>query len=258
MSDPRDKYNKPPFNVEPQAFPGFEYTLNPRPNYGRGTYHGSGKLKGKVALITGGDSGIGRAVAYAYACEGANIMVSHHSEEVDAAETVEAIEETGQKAIAIAGDIQSEDHCRFLVKETINAFGKIDILVNNAAYQMVYQNLEDITKEELDKNFYTNVYALIFLVKAVWNHLRPGSSIINTTSIQAYDPSSIIMPYAATKAAINNLTKTLAAKAIDKGIRVNAVAPGPIWTPLNPMAMPKESVVNFRQPNLIKTTRPTG
>jgi NAD(P)-dependent dehydrogenase (short-subunit alcohol dehydrogenase family) len=245
MSDPRFIYPKPPFDVETQEFPGEEHRLNPRPLYGRGTYKGSNKLKGKVALITGGDSGIGRAVAYTFASEGANVVISYFNEATDAAETVEAVEETGQQAYAIPGDIQSEDHCRFLVSETVKRYGKLDILVNNAAYQMAYQNLEDITKEELDRNFYTNVYALIFLVKAAWEKLKPGSSIINTTSVQAYDPSSIIMPYAATKAAINNLTKTLASKAIDKGIRVNAVAPGPIWTPLNPMAMPKEYVNNF-------------
>lgn len=246
MKDPRDLYLKPPFEAPKLEFPGLEAKLTPKPDWGKESYQGSNKLKGRVAIVTGGDSGIGRAVAYAFASEGAKVAISYlPEEEGDARVVKEAVEEVGQKALMIPGDIQNEFHCQAIVKQTVKEFGQIDLVINNAAYQKAFESLSEITEVELDRTFRTNIYAMFFLVKAAWVYLKPGAVIINMASIQAFSPDPILMPYAATKGAIVNFTKSLAKEAIKRGIRVNAVAPGPIWTPLNPMAMPQEMVRNF-------------
>jgi hypothetical protein len=243
--NPLNKGAKPPFPDQPQQEPGLESEMNPKPDYGENSYRGSNKLTGKAALITGGDSGIGRAVALAFAREGADILISYLSEETDAQETVRIIEKEGRKCVAIAGDIQQESHCKQLVKRAVSEFGKIDILVNNAAFQMTRESLDEIDSEEFDRTMKTNVYAMFYLTKAVVPHMSPGSSIINTSSINASTPKPKLIAYSATKAAIANFTGSLAQMLAEKGIRSNAVAPGPIWTPLIPATMPSEQVTQF-------------
>jgi NAD(P)-dependent dehydrogenase (short-subunit alcohol dehydrogenase family) len=245
--DPRHSGPQPPFPEQKQQPPGSEAAMDPRPDYGLDSYQGHQRLKGKAALITGGDSGIGRAVALAYAREGADVLISYLSEEQDAQETCRAVEASGGKIVAIAGDIGSPQHCRHLVDETVRAFGKLDILVNNAAYQMSYENLAKITPEEIEHTFRTNILAMFYLCQAAMPHMQPGASIINTASIQAYQPSSHLLPYATTKGAIVTFTKGLSEEAIEQGVRVNAVAPGPVWTPLIPSTMPAEHTAKFGQ-----------
>ena len=245
QQDPRDMAPTPPFPEQRQDFPGLEAQMQPRPDYGEMTYRGSGKLTGKVALITGGDSGIGRAVALAFAREGADVLLSYFNEDVDAQETVRVVEQAGRRAVAVPGDIRAKAHREHLVQRTMETFQRLDILVNNAAYQMHYQSIDDITEEEFDRAFRTNVYAMFFLCLGAMRVMKPGSTIINTTSIEAYQPIPILLPYAATKGAILTFTKALSKQAIEKGIRVNAVAPGPVWTPLIPMSMPQEAVRTF-------------
>lgn len=252
MLDPRKLYVKPPFKDQKQPFPGLESKVSPAPDWGKESYVGRNKLTDRVALITGGDSGIGRAVAYTFAAEGANVAISYlPEEEGDAQDIAMAIQELGQSVLLLPGDIRDEKHCQSLVEKTVEKYGKLDILVNNAAYQMAFESIEDITEDELDRTFRTNIYAMFYLVKAAWPHLQPGSTIINTSSVVAYRPSPDLLPYSATKAAIVSFTKNLAEKAIEKGIRVNAVAPGPIWSPLNPMAMPEEKVREFGKQTLM-------
>lgn len=252
-SNPQKSFPQPPFPEQKQEYPGLQSEMNPLPDDGRDSYVGSSKLEGKTALITGGDSGIGRSVAIAYAKEGADIVFAYLSEDSDAEETKKIVESSGRKCIAIAGDIQDEAHSEDIVKQTVDAFGKVDILVNNAAYQMSYNTISDFTKDSLDQHFHTNLYPLFYFCKAALPHMNPGSSIINTTSIQAYQPSPTLIPYAMTKAAILNFTKSFAQEAIEKGIRVNAVAPGPVWTPLIPSTMGKtSSVSNFGKQSLFK------
>jgi len=219
--------------------------MDPRPDYGEQSYRGCGKLTGKAALITGGDSGIGRAVALAFAREGADVLISYLNEESDAAQTVKTVQKEGRKCIAIGGDIGEESHCQRLVERAVKEFGKIDVLVNNAAFQMSRESLEEIPTEEFDRTFKTNVYALFWLCKAAVPHMPRGGAIINTTSVNLDTPKPTLLPYAATKAAIQNLTGGLAQLLAEKGIRVNCVAPGPIWTPLIPATMPPEQVKNF-------------
>ncbi|MFD2574072.1 SDR family oxidoreductase [Spirosoma soli] len=251
IQDPRQQYPAPPYPQSPQDHPGSDATLAPKADHGETSYKGSGKLTDRKALITGGDSGIGRAVALAFAREGADVLISYLSEEQDAQETVRLIEEAGRKAVAVKGDIQDEAHCQELVNRAIGEFGQLDILVNNAAYQMNHTSFLDISTEEFDRTFRTNVYAMFFLSKAALPLMRPGGSIINTTSIQAYQPEPSLLAYAATKAAIANFTKSLAKEAIEVGVRVNAVAPGPVWTPLIPSTMPEEKVKSFGEDSLL-------
>ncbi len=239
--DPRDEYAKPPYPKQKQGAPGSEAQMNPRPDFGLESYIGSGKLKGRVALITGADSGIGRAVALAYAREGADVVISYLNEEEDAQITAQAVQDSGQKAITIAGDIQNEDHCIKLVESTVQEFGKIDILVNNAAYQKSYDSITQIIEADLDRTMRTNIYSMFYLCKAAMKHMKPGSSIINTSSIQAYQPSPNLLAYATTKGAIVTFTKGLSEEAIENGIRVNSVAPGPVWTPLIPTSLETEN-----------------
>jgi NAD(P)-dependent dehydrogenase (short-subunit alcohol dehydrogenase family) len=232
--------------------PGTEAELTPDADHGEESYRGSGRLTGKVALITGGDSGIGRAVALAFAREGADVAISYLNEEEDAQETRRLVEEAGRRALTIAGDIVDEAHCTMLVRRTVDELGRIDVLVNNAAFQMTRDSIEDISTEEFDRTFRTNVYAMFWLCKAALPHMQPGASVINTTSIQSSQPTGMLLPYAATKAAIANFTMGLAELAAERGVRVNAVAPGPVWTPLIPSTMPEEKVRTFGQDTLLK------
>src|SRR5215203_1297544 len=226
--------------------PGHESDMAPRPDHGESTYRGSGRLTGRRALITGGDSGIGRAVAIAFAREGADVAVAHLPEEQeDGDETVRLVEEAGRTALSLPGDVTDEAYCRGIVEQTVAELGGLDILVNNAAYQMAHEGLEDISSEELEHTFRTNIFALFHTCKAALAHMRPGSAIINTASEQAYDPSPELMAYAATKGAMVNFTKNLSQQALERGIRINAVAPGPIWTPLIPATMPPDQVKSF-------------
>jgi NAD(P)-dependent dehydrogenase (short-subunit alcohol dehydrogenase family) len=243
--NPLEQGPKPPQPAQQQEDPGLESEMDPRPDYGEQSYKGSGKLLGKAALITGGDSGIGRAVALAFAREGADVLLSYLSEDSDAKVTAQAVQKAGRKCVAVAGDIQDEEVCKALVGRAVKEFGKIDILVNNAAFQMSREGIEDISSEEFDRTFRTNVYAMFWLCQAAVGHMPKGGSIINTTSIQADTPGPQLLPYAATKAAIQNFTGGLAQMLGKRGIRVNCVAPGPIWTPLIPATMPPEKVKSF-------------
>ena len=243
---------RPPYAEPTQAYPGHEAEMQLRPDYGAHSYRGSGRLTGKKALITGGDSGIGRAVAVAFAREGADVLISYLNEVQDAQETARVVQDTGRTCLAVPGDISEEAHCRKLVQQVLGELGGLDILVNNAAYQMSREGIEDISNEELDHTFKTNIYAMFWLCKAALRHMREGGAIINTTSIQAYQPTPALLAYASTKGAILTFTKGLAQEVIKRGIRVNAVAPGPIWTPLIPSTMPPEQVKDFG------TSTPTG
>jgi len=226
--------------------PGHEADMAPRPDHGESTYRGSGRLLGRHALITGGDSGIGRAVALAFAREGADVAVAHLPEEQDDGdETVRLIEETGRKALSLPGDVTHEAYCRDMVEQTVSEFGGLDILVNNAAFQMAHEGLEDLPSEEIERTFRTNVFALFYTCKAALPHLGEGAAIINTASEQAFEPSPSLMAYAATKAAIVNFSENLSSLVLERGIRVNVVAPGPIWTPLIPATMPPDEVESF-------------
>jgi NAD(P)-dependent dehydrogenase (short-subunit alcohol dehydrogenase family) len=240
MSEP-----KPPFTDQKQAMPGSEEAMDPKPDYGEESYKGSGKLKDKKAVITGGDSGIGRAVALAFAREGADVLISYYNEHEDAEKTKKVVEDAGRKAILIPGDIKDPKHCRAVIDKAVKEFGRVDILVNNAAHQASFKDVEEISDEEWDVTFRTNIYAMFYLVKAAVLHMNKGSSIINTASINADMPSPQLLAYATTKGAIQNFTGGLAQLLAEKEIRVNCVAPGPIWTPLIPSTMPEEKVRNF-------------
>ncbi len=242
QQDPSEKHVQPPFPEQEQEVPGTEAEMKPKADHGEESYKGSGKLQGKKAVITGGDSGIGKAVAIAFAREGADVLISYLDsvEDDDANDTAKWIEEAGGKAVLIKGDISKEAHCREIINKAVEAFGQIDILVNNAAFQMAREKLSEIPSEEWDHTFATNIHAMFYLCKAADPHMKPGSSIINTTSINAYSPTPVLLPYAATKGAIQNFTANLGQILLEqgKGIRVNAVAPGPVWTPLIPSTMP--------------------
>jgi len=248
MQDPTTQYPGPDeMKAHMQAAPGVEAEMFPKADHGEDTYRGTGRLTGRKALITGGDSGIGAAVAIAFAREGADVAISYLPEEQeDADRIVTLIEEVGQKAVAIPGDITDEAHAVSLVETTVKEFGSIDILVNNAGKQVFVEKLEDLTSEQFEKTFATNVFAMFWISKAAIPHMPAGASIINTTSIQSYQPSPGLLDYASSKGAITAFTKSLAKMLADKGIRVNAVAPGPIWTPLQPSGgQPPEKIAEF-------------
>lgn len=249
QDDPKTFGDTPPFPQEPLEYPGLESDMTPRPDYGEDSYRGCGKLTDKVALITGGDSGIGRAVALAFAREGADVVISYLNENSDARETVRVVEESGRRALAIPGDIGEEQHCLDLIARTIAEFGRLDILVNNAAFQSSYEDIQDLPSDDWDRAFKTNVHAMFHLSREALKHLPPGGAIINTTSIQSFQPSPQLIHYASTKGAITTFTKALSEAAIKQSVRVNAVAPGPVWTPLIPATMPEESVRTFGQEN---------
>lgn len=235
----------PPFPKQQQEMPGRTNAMDPRPDHGEESYVGSGRLMGKCAIITGGDSGIGRAVAIAYAREGADVLISYLSEDDDAAETAGWVTKAGTKAVLAPGDIQEPAHCREIVKTALEELGGIDILVNNAAHQASFKEIGDISDEEWQLTFAVNIHAMFYLTKAAVPHMKPGSSIINTASVNADKPNPTLLAYATTKGAIQNFTGGLAQLLAEKGIRANAVAPGPIWTPLIPSTMPPEKVANF-------------
>jgi len=245
LRNPVDAYPRPDFQAPPQNSPGASDAMSPQPDHGEGTYRGSGRLTGRKAIVTGADSGIGRAVAIAFAREGDDVIVSYLNEEAEARDTVRLVEEAGRKGIAAPGDIAQESHCKALIERTQDELGGIDILVNNAAFQSTHARIEDFTTAELERTFRTNVYAMFWLCRAAIARMKPGSSIVNTTSIQAYQPEPLLLAYAATKAAIVNFTKGFALEAIGRGVRVNAVAPGPVWTPLIPATMPQDEVPRF-------------
>ena len=227
--------------------PGVENALNPPADHGENSYQGSGRLRDKAAVITGGDSGIGRAVALAYAREGADVLIAYLNEHGDAKETARLVEEAGRKAVLMAGDLADPVHCRAIVDKAVAEFGRIDVLVNNAAFQMSHDTLEEIPDEEWDYTYKVNITAMFHLCKAAVKHMKPGAAIINTTSINSDKPKPTLLAYATTKGAIANFTAGLAQLLAAKGIRVNSVAPGPIWTPLIPSTMPPDQVASFGQ-----------
>lgn len=249
MQDPTSQYPTMDIPEQTQPEPGLDAKLKPQADHGQATYKGSGRLAGRKALITGGDSGIGRAVAIAFAREGADVVITHlPSEQIDADETIKLADCPEQKLISIAGDLSDENFCSSLIDRAKDALGGLDILVNNAAKQIHVETLEDLSAEQLRQTFTVNVFATFLLTKAALKYLPKGAAIINTTSIQAYQPSSGLLDYAATKAAIANFTKGLAEQLASKGIRVNAVAPGPIWTPLQPSyGQPQDKLTQFGQ-----------
>ena len=239
------EYPKPPYPSQKQPMPGSTQKMDPRPDHGETSYRGSGRLQGKKAVITGGDSGIGRAVAIAYAREGADVLIAYLSEREDAQEVKALIEKEGRKAVTIAGDLRNPDHCRSVIQRAVDELGGIDILVNNAAHQASFKDIGDITDQEWQMTFETNIHAMFYLTKAAVPHMKAGSAIINTASVNSDMPNPILLAYATTKGAIQNFTGGLAQMLAEKGIRANAVAPGPIWTPLIPSTMPEDAVKNF-------------
>jgi NAD(P)-dependent dehydrogenase (short-subunit alcohol dehydrogenase family) len=243
---------EPPLPDQQQRRPGFTDEMTPLPDHGEQSYRGNGKLNGRIALITGADSGIGRAVAIAFAREGADVLVSYLCEDQEAQETAHWVEKAGRRALSVAGDVADPAHCRELVNRAVNDFGGLDILVNNAAFQATHESIEEITDEEWDHTFRTNIYSMFYLVKAAVPHLKSGSAIINTASINSKSPSPELLAYATTKGAIANFTAGLAQLLAEKGIRVNCVAPGPIWTPLIPSTMPPEKVAHFGENTPLK------
>lgn len=247
LVDPRTRFPKPPFPEQQQTAPGDEDQLQPKADHGQTSYQGSGKLQGRAALITGADSGIGRAIAICFAKEGADILFTClPDEQADADKTIALIEQTGRRAIALPGDVRQKNFCKELVKKTVQEFGKLDILVNNAAYQRTYDSITDIPEEEFETTYRTNVFAPFFMVQAAIPEMKAGGVILNTVSIESFEPDDTLAPYASTKAALASLTKSFAKSCMKQyGIRVNGVAPGPVWTPFIPSTMPAEKVSQF-------------
>jgi NAD(P)-dependent dehydrogenase (short-subunit alcohol dehydrogenase family) len=243
--NPKKREAQPPFPGQQQEPPGSEKEMEPKVNHGEESYKGNGRLLGKAVLITGADSGIGRAVALAFAREGADVLITYLEEEDDARETERLVREAGRKVVCVGGDLRDEKHCQALVQRAFEEFGHLDVLVNNAAFQMTHESIEDWSSEEWDRTFRTNIYAMFYLCKAAVPRMKAGSSIINTASIQSFEPSGQLLAYATTKSAIVGFTKALARLVGKQGIRVNAVAPGPVWTPLIPSTMPEEKVKRF-------------
>ena len=240
-----EDFPRPPFPEQQQPYPGLSSRMDPVPDHGEDSYRGSRRLEGKKTFITGGDSGIGRAVAIAFAREGADVAVSYLSEEEDAVEVRRLVEDAGRKCVLLPGDIANPEHCRDVIAKTVEAFGRIDVLVNNAAHQSYFESIEEIPDEEWEKTLAVNISAMFYLTKAAVPHMKPGSSIINTASKQANEPSPELLAYAVTKGAIQNFSAGLAQLLAKKGIRANTVAPGPVWTPLGPASLPVSNVVDF-------------
>ena len=247
LEDPTKAYPKPPYPGQSQPWPGLAGKMDPKPDHGETSYQGNGRLQGRRALVTGGDSGIGRAAAIAFAREGADVAIVYEpSEEGDAREVMELIQAEGRKALALPGDLKQESFCKDIVAKTVQAFGGLDILVNNAGKQTTQPSIFDITSEEFDATFKTNVYAMFWITKAAAEHLPPGAAIINTASVQAYKPGKALLDYASTKATIVAFTKALSGQMIERGVRANVVAPGPFWTALQPSGgQPMEKVMKF-------------
>jgi NAD(P)-dependent dehydrogenase (short-subunit alcohol dehydrogenase family) len=240
-----DDRPQPPQPEQRQAPPGATPEMDPEPNHGEHSYKGSGRLTGKAAVITGADSGIGRAVAIAFAREGADVLISYLQEHDDAKQTRHWVEHAGRRAVLMPGDVADETYCQSVIDSAVREFGKLDILVNNAAMQRTHESIDEITSQEWDRTFRTNIYSMFYLSKAALRHMRPGAAIVNTASINAKSPSPNLLAYATTKGAIANFTAGLAQMVAEKGVRVNCVAPGPIWTPLIPSTMPIEQVKSF-------------
>ena len=238
-------YPTPPYPEQQQAIPGRTEAMDPRPDHGESSYKGSGRLAGKKTIVTGGDSGIGRAVALAFAREGADVLIAYLDEHDDAEATKALVEAEGRQAVLVAGDLSQPDQCRAVIAKAVAAFGRIDVLVNNAAHQRSFEALEDISDDEWQLTFATNIHSMFYLSKAAVAHMGEGASIINTTSINAQDPNQQLLAYATTKGAIYNFTSGLGQMLAERKIRVNAVAPGPVWTPLIPSTMPPEAVKTF-------------
>ncbi len=245
LSDPLTLYKQPPFEPQPQDFPGSSRQMSPEPDHGETSYEGRGRLAGRRALITGGDSGIGRAVAIAFAREGADVAISYLDEHEDAQQVQGWVEKAGRRSLLLPGDIADPSHCRRLVGQAADAFGGLDILVNNAAYQKTRQSLDEISEVEWDRTFQVNVSSMFYITKAAVPHMPPGSSIINSSSVNAKHPMPSLLAYSATKAAIANMTLGLAQMLAEKGIRCNAVLPGPIWTPFIVTGMEPGSQAGF-------------
>lgn len=244
-NDPLTKYPRPPFDTPSQGFPGKTGEMSPEPDHGEGSYEGSGKLEGRAALITGGDSGIGRAVAIAYAREGADIALSYLDERKDAEETAMWVEKAGRKCLLLPGDIAEAAHCRALADHTAEAFGRLDVLVNNGAFQHPNEGLDDLDDETFEKHFRVNVFGSFYLTKAAMKHMKPGASVIMTSSVNSRHPMPSLFAYSATKGALSNMVVSLAQMLAGKGVRVNGVLPGPIWTPFIPAGMDGQSVKTF-------------
>ena len=244
--DPKTAAPKPAFEQEKIPHPGSESEMNPEPDHGETSYQGFNRLKDRVALVTGADSGIGRAVALAFAREGADVALSYlKDEQRDGKESARWVEKAGRRALQIPGDLQDEKHCADMVRRVHDQFGKLDIVINNAGFQSTHESIEEFSTEEFDRTYKTNIYAMFWICRAALPLMKEGAAIINTASIQAFDPSPNLLAYASTKAAIVNFTKGLAKTAMKRGVRVNAVAPGPVWTPLIPATMPEEKVKTF-------------
>jgi NAD(P)-dependent dehydrogenase (short-subunit alcohol dehydrogenase family) len=243
--DPKQLHKQPPYSETKQAPPGSEEDMVPKVDHGESSYKGTGCLEGRHALVTGADSGIGRAVALAFAREGADVAISYLSEETDAQETQRLVTEAGRKAVLLPGDIGDRSVTGTIAEKAIDTFGTVDILVNNAAFQRTYESFDEIPDDEFEETYRVNVFGMFRLCKAILPKMKKGGSIINTASIQSFDPSPALIAYASTKAAIASFTRSLASLAIKHGVRVNAVAPGPVWTPLIPSTLPKEKVKQF-------------
>lgn len=250
--DPKQQEKKPPFPEQRQSMPGTESKMTPRPDHGEESYKGLGRLEGKKAIITGGDSGIGKAVAIAFAREGADVLISYLNEHEDAEDTAKWVRQAGRKAVLVPGDISSKDHCDEIVDRAFKEFGKVDILVNNAAYQMTHQKIDEFSPEEWDHTFKTNIYAMFYLSRAALPQMEKGGAVINTASVQAYKPKAELLAYATTKGAIVTFTKALSQMAIEQGVRVNAVAPGPVWTPLIPGSFDEKKTSQFGKGHLME------
>ncbi len=256
VRDPRERFPKPPFPQGKQEGSGSSQELDPPADYGETSYRGHNRLAGRAAIITGADSGIGRAVALCFAKEGADILFAYlesdGAEQQDADETVRLIESSGRKAIAMPGDIREKSFCTSLIERAMDEFGRVDIVVNNAAFQRTYKELADIPEEEFDRTYRTNVYGTFFLTQAALPQMKPGGVILNTCSIEAFEPKDELAPYASTKAALVSLTKSFSKLCMKRGVRVNGVAPGPVWTPLIPATMPVDEVKSFGESTLLK------
>jgi NAD(P)-dependent dehydrogenase (short-subunit alcohol dehydrogenase family) len=244
--NPQEQQPRPPF---PEQRTGVEAEMSPQPDFGEQTYIGYGRLRGRSAIVTGGDSGIGRAVALAFAREGADVATVYDEHDADAEKTERLVENEGRRFLRLKGDIGDEAFCKQVVDRTVRQFGHFDILVNNAGTQQTHQSLLDFTAEEIELTFRTNIWSMFWLTRAAIPHLKPGSTIIKSASIEAYEPTSILLPHATTKGAIVTLTKGLSEEMIERGVRVNAVAPGPVWTPLIPVSMPRQQVPKFGESN---------
>lgn len=248
FADPRRAYPRPPFENQSEIdLPGNTSDMDPTPDHGESSYVGHGRLKDRVALITGADSGIGRAVALAYAREGAKVVINYLSEDTDADATLQLVKDAGVEGLKVKADLREESQCQMLVQKAVEKFGRVDILINNAAYQETRESMKEMSSELFDRIMKTNVYGPFWLTKACMEHISAGGSVINTVSIQGYDPSAELLPYATTKSALIGMTKAMAKLAIQQGVRVNAVAPGPVWTPLIPASMPMDKVKKFGQ-----------